>query len=93
MNMDDPYLFSVLWETGTLSTEPVLRAIESRYFDAVFVAPTLATGQGQSADEPIQNVIRVLFQHYELAIHGADVNVLTPRRSDDVGPGPAPCAG
>jgi hypothetical protein len=83
INVNDPYLFFVLWGTGGLSSEPLLRAIANHYFDAVLVAPNLASGRGQSADEPIQNVIRVLFQHYELAIHGPDVNVLTPRRSAD----------
>jgi hypothetical protein len=80
MNVNDPYLFFVLWETRQLSTEPLLRAISNRYFDAVFVAPGLVSGIGQGADRPLQNVLRVLFQHYQLAIHGADVNVLTPRR-------------
>jgi hypothetical protein len=81
VNVDDPYLFFVLWETGGLSTEPLLRAIAEHHFDAAIVAPTLVNAEGQTADNPVQNVIRALFRDYELAIHGVDVNVLTPRPS------------
>jgi hypothetical protein len=68
-----------MWEIGRLSPAPLLRAIQDHYFDAVIVAPGLVSAAGQPLDNPVQNLLRVLFEHYQLAIYGEDVNVLTPR--------------
>ncbi len=79
INVDDPYLFMALWDTGGLSTEPLLHRIRERYFDAVIVQSMLTSDAGQDPNEPVQNIIHVLFQYYQVAIHGNDVNILTPR--------------
>ncbi len=81
VSVNDPYLFFVMWEVGRLSTAPLLQAIRDRYFDAVIVSPGLTSGAGQQEDHPIQNILRVLFEHYQLTVHGEDVNVLTPQRA------------
>jgi len=78
INVDDPYLFIALWGAGALSTEPLLRRIADRYFAAVIVQPMLTSNANQDPGQPVQNIIRVLFQYYHVTIHGNDVNILTP---------------
>jgi hypothetical protein len=79
INVDDPYLFTALWDAGGLSADTILRRIRERYFEGVIVQSMLVSAAGQDPSVPIQNIIRVLFENYQVGIHGNVVNVLIPR--------------
>jgi len=80
ISVNDPFLYFVLWEARIVDTAPLHRAIEHAYFDAIFVSPGLMSAANQDKDNPVQELIREIFRHYALRVHGAELNVLTPIR-------------
>ncbi len=79
MNLNDPWMYiTVLFESRPITVARLVHAIETRYFDAVLVAPGLTSAAGQTTDNPTQHIIRTIFRYYALRVRGGEVNVLTP---------------
>lgn len=78
MTVNDPFMFFMLWDTGTVSIEPLRAALAAHAFDAVFVAPSLTSAANQEPGRPLQDVIIALFRHYRFSYGNELVGVLTP---------------
>ena len=81
VTVNDPFMFVMLWDTGTVSTAPLLDAIRARAFDAVLLAPSLTSAANQRPEIPTQNVILTAFQYYRPAFRNELVSVLVRSES------------
>jgi hypothetical protein len=62
--LNDPFLFNLLWNTGRLSTRPLVDAIEARTFDVIMLRP--AEFDAAAMSTPYGDVARAVSAHYRL---------------------------
>jgi hypothetical protein len=80
--INDVWMYvTVLWETRPETVDRLVDAIQREEFDGVFVSPYIdaAVAAQEIGAYPWARIVHELFDHYTLAFHGPQVNLLTRR--------------
>jgi hypothetical protein len=66
LNLNDPFLYSLLWDTGALSNRSMLDAIDQNYFDLIVLRKGAGRRRLPPGPNPSFQVLRKIFERYEL---------------------------
>lgn len=77
--LNDPFLYAILWNTGTLSNLPLVTALDQGYFDAVVLERGVRP-ESIAHPSPLGEIYMKIFERYEFITDGAFAYYL-PRRS------------
>jgi hypothetical protein len=64
--LNDPFLYSILWNTRALSNQSILRTIEQGYFDLVVLNKGVNRKSIPPDPTPFQQVFQKIFDRYDL---------------------------
>jgi hypothetical protein len=64
--LNDPFLYSLLWNTGTLSNRSMLYAIDQNYFDLIVLRKGAGRKYIPQNPNPSDQVLQKIFERYEL---------------------------
>jgi hypothetical protein len=85
MALNDLWMYAtVLWSSRPETVDRLVAAIEAERFDVVVTAPGVLSPVNNRRDTPWGRIVYPLFDHYRVAFHGGEVNLLTRK------PGPTP---
>ncbi len=80
MNLNDLWMYvTVLWGSRPETVDHLVAAIEAETFDAVITAPSVVSTGNNRRDSVWGRIVFTLFDHYHLAFHGEELNLLTRR--------------
>jgi hypothetical protein len=81
MTLNDLWMYAtVLWDSRPETVDRLIAAIEAERFDVVITAPGVTTPTTNPRNgSPWSRIVYPLFDHYRVAFHGGDVNLLTRR--------------